>query len=138
MLFYTYTLLQENLCCMWAWRLLSYSWGKPTEDQEKIVAMTVEINSLKKSRSGTTTAKTTKQKLATNKTQTNKKALPKKTKEQKKKTSEKWAWKNNPPKANNGKEGNTFVKTFDGKKYYWCLHHNNGARIVDLAPPQRL
>ena len=57
--------------------------GKPTEDQEKIVAMTAEINSLKKARSGTTTTKTTKEKAATGKTQANKKAQPKKTKEQK-------------------------------------------------------
>ena len=33
------------------------AWGKPTEEQEKIVAMTVEINSLKKERRGTTTKK---------------------------------------------------------------------------------
>ena len=65
------------------------SWGKPTEDQEKIVAMTAEINSLKKVRSSPTTAKPTKQKTATSKTQATKKAQPKKTKEQKKKSSEK-------------------------------------------------
>ena len=38
------------------------TWGKPTEDQEKIVAMTAEINSLKKAHSSTTTSKPTKQK----------------------------------------------------------------------------
>ena len=111
------------------------TWGKHTEDQEKIVAMTAEINSLKKARSGTATTKTTKQKAATGKTQVNKKAQPKKTKEQKKKTSEKWAWKNKPPKDNDGKEGNTFVKTFEGKKYYWCLHHSNGAGMWTLHHP---
>ena len=93
-----------------------------------------EINSLKKARSGTTTTKTTKQKAATGKTQVNKKAQPKKTKEQKKKTSEKWAWKNKPPKDNVGKEGNTFIKIFKSKKYYWCLHHNNGAGMWALYP----
>ena len=61
------------------------TWGKPVEDQEKIVPMMAEINSLKKSRSGTTTPKPTKQKAATGKTQANKKAQPKKTKEQKEK-----------------------------------------------------
>ena len=50
------------------------TWGKPTEDQEKIVAMTAEINSLKKTCSSTTTAKPTKQKASTSKTQATKKA----------------------------------------------------------------
>ena len=110
------------------------TWGKPTEDQEKIVAMTAEINSLKKACSSTTTSKPTKQKAATSKTQVNKKAQPKK-KEQKKKTNEKWAWKNKPPKDTDSKENNAFVKTFEGKKYYWCLHHNNGAGMWTLHHP---
>ena len=111
------------------------TWGKPTEDQEKIVAMTAEINSLKKGRSNTTAPKTAKQKAEKGKTQANKKAQPKKTKEQKKKTNEKWAWKNKPPKDNESKEGNTFIKTFEGKKYYWCTHHNDGARMWTLHHP---
>ena len=41
------------------------SWGKPTEDQEKIVTMTAEINSLKKARSSSTMTKPTKQKTGT-------------------------------------------------------------------------
>ena len=94
------------------------TWGKPTEDQEKIVAMTAEINSLKKARSVTTNAKSTKQKASTSKTQATKKAQPKKTKDQKKKANEKWAWKNKPPKDTDSKENNAFVKTFKGKKYY--------------------
>ena len=73
------------------------AWGKPTEDQEKIVAMTTEINSLKKERKNNTTSKTAKPKT-TNKAQPAKISQPKKTKEQKKKTSDKWAWKNKPPK----------------------------------------
>ena len=111
------------------------TWGKPTDDQERIVAMTAEISSLKKVRSSTATTKTSKQKAATGKTQANKKAQPKKTKVQKKKTSEKWAWKDKPPKDNDGKEGNTFVKTFEVKKYYWCLHHKNGAGMLILHHP---
>ena len=71
-------------------------WGKPTEDQEKIVAMTAEINSLKKAHGSTAAPKPAKQKTS-GKTQANKKAQPKKTKEQKKKTNEKWTWKNKPP-----------------------------------------
>ena len=111
------------------------TWGKPTEDQEKIVAMTAEINSLKKACIGTTTSKPMKQKAATSKTQANKKAQPKKSKEQKKKTTEKWAWKNKPPKNTDNKENNAFVKTFESKKYYWCLHHNNGAGMWTLHHP---
>ena len=111
------------------------SWGKPTEDQEKIVAMTAEINSLKKARSSSTTAKPTKQKTATSKTPATKKAQPKKTKEQKKKSSKKWAWKNKPPKDTDNKENNAFVKTFEGKKYYWCLNHNNGSGMWTLHHP---
>ena len=59
------------------------TWGKPMEDQEKIMTMTTEINSLKKAHGSTTTPKPTKQKT-TGKTQANKKAQPKKTKEQRK------------------------------------------------------
>ena len=97
--------------------------------------MTAEINSLKKAHNSTTTPKPTKQKAALSMTQANKKTQPKKTKEQKKKTNEKWAWKNKPPKYTDGKEGNAFVETFEGKKYYWCLHHNNGAGMWTLHHP---
>ena len=110
------------------------TWGKPMEDQEKIVVMTAEINSLKKAHGSTATPKPTKQK-ASGKTQANKKAQPKKTKEQKKKTNKKWAWKSKPPKDTDGKENNAFIKTFEGKKYYWCLHHNNGAGMWTLHHP---
>ena len=111
------------------------TWGKPMEDQERIVAMTVEINSLKKAHNSTATPKPTKQKTTSSKTQANKKAQPKKTKEQKRKTNEKWAWKNKPPKDTDGKESNAFVKTFEGKKYYWCLHQYNGAGMWTLHHP---
>ena len=110
------------------------AWGKPTEDQEKIVAMTAEINSLKEERQNNTTSKTAKPKT-TNKAQPAKKSQPKKTKEQKKKTSDKWVWKNKPPKESDSKENNEFVKTFEGKKYYWCLNHNNGAGMWTLHHP---
>ena len=63
------------------------AWGKPTEEQEKIVAMTAEINSLKKERRGTTTKKD-KEKPATKKP-ASKKNPAKKTKEQKKKANNK-------------------------------------------------
>ena len=111
------------------------TWGKPAVDQEKIVAMTAEINSLKKERKGTSTPKPTKQNAVSSKTQPHKKDQSKKTKDQKKKASDKWAWKNKPPKDNDGIEGNTFARTFEGKKYYWCLHHYNGAGMWTLHHP---
>ena len=113
---------EENIC------------GKPTEDQEKIVAITIEINSLKNAHGSTTTPKPTKQKT-TGKTQANKKAQPKKMKEQKKKMNDNWAWKSKPPKDTDGKENNVFLKTFEGKKYYWCLNHNNGVGMWTLYHP---
>ena len=100
------------------------TWGKPTEEQEKIVAMTAEINSLKKECRGTT-GKTTKLKPM-DKKQATKKAPPKKTTDQKKKAINKWAWKSKPPKEGHSKEDNAFVETFENKKYYWCINHNNG------------
>ena len=109
------------------------AWGKPTDEQEKIVAMTAEINSLKKERQGTTNKKN-KDKPA-GKKQAAKKAPAKKTKEQKKKASDKWAWKGKPPKDTDSKENNTFVKTFEGKKYFWCLNHNDGAGMWTLHHP---
>ena len=56
-------------------------------------------------------------------------------KEQKKKASDKWAWKGKLPKDTDGKENTTFIKTFDGKKYYWCIHNNNGAGMWTLHHP---
>ena len=109
--------------------------GKPTEDQEKVMAMTAKINSLKKAYSGTTTTKLAKQKTMGKTEQANKKALPMKMKDQNKKTNDKWAWKSKPPKDTDGKENNAFVKTFEGKKYFWCLNHNNGAGMWTLHHP---
>ena len=56
-------------------------------------------------------------------------------KEQKKKANDKWAWKGKPPKETDSKENNAFVKTFEKKKYYWCIHHNNGAGMWTLHHP---
>ena len=111
-------------------------WGKPTEEQEKIIAMTAEINSLKKERRGTT-ARKVKDKPASKKPAT-KKTPAKKTKEQKKKASNKWAWKGKSPKDTDSKENNAFVKTFEGKKYFWCVHHNNGASMWIAQTPANL
>ena len=80
------------------------TWGKPTEDQEKIVAMTAEINSLKKACSSTTTPNPTKQKAASSKTQANKKAQPKKTKEQKKKRTKSGHGRASPPRIQMAKK----------------------------------
>ena len=65
------------------------AWGKPTEEQEKIIAMSMEINSLKKEW-GNTTGKTNKPKQAAKK-QTLKKDASKKSTDKKKKASDKWA-----------------------------------------------
>ena len=109
------------------------AWGKPSDEQEKIVAMTAEINSLKKEWQGAT-SKTKKEKPA-GKKQAAKKAPAKKTKEQKKKAGDKWAWKGKPPKDTDSKENNAFLKTFEGKKYFWCLNHSDGASMWTLHHP---
>ena len=108
------------------------TWGKPTDEQEKIVAMTAEINSLRKEFRGAAD-KTNKS------TTTGKKPVAKKMKDQKKtkgsqkkKAANKWAWKNKPPKDNDSKEDNAFVKSFESKKYFWCPNHNNGAGMWTL------
>ena len=108
-------------------------WGKPTEEQEKIVAMSAEINSLKKERGGTL-GKTNKPKQAA-KTQAPKKAAAKKPMDKKKKTNDKWAWKNKAPKESDAKENDAFVKTFETKQYFWCKNHNNGAGMWTLHHP---
>ena len=106
------------------------TWGKPTKDQEKIVAMTAEINSLKKEHQGTATKN-----AKPNKTQATKKAPQKKAKDQNK-SNDKWAWKSKPPKETDSKENNAFVKTFENQTYYWCLNHNNGAGMWTLHHPK--
>ena len=72
------------------------AWGKPTEEQEKIVMMSAEINFLKKECHGTPN-KTSKPKQ-TGKKQAIKKAAPKKLADKKKKAKDKWAWKIKPPR----------------------------------------
>ena len=70
------------------------------------------------------------------KKQATKKAPPKKMKDQKKKANDKWAWKSKPPKETDSKEDNAFVKTFENKKYFWCLNHNNSAGMCTLHHPK--
>ena len=70
------------------------AWGKLTEEQEKIVAMSAEINSLKKERGGTS-GKASKPKQAAME-QAPKKAASKKPRDKKKKANDKWAWKDKP------------------------------------------
>ena len=108
-------------------------WGKPTEEQEKIVAMSAEISSLKKERSGTS-GKANKPKQAEKKPAP-KKAPTKKPTEKKKKNNEKWAWKNKAPKDSDAKENDAYVKTFETKKYFWCKNHNNGTGMWTLHHP---
>ena len=102
------------------------TWGKPTEEQEKIVAIMAEINSLKKECRGVAD-KTNKSSTKEKKPAAKKMKEQKKTKDSpKKKATDKWAWKNKRPKDNDSKEDNTFVKSFESKKYFWCPNHNNG------------
>ena len=110
------------------------AWGKLTEEQEKIVAMSTEINSLKKERGGTS-GKANKPKQAAKK-QAPKKAASKKPIDKKKKANNKWAWKNKPPKESDTKENEAYVKTFETKKYYWCTNHNNGAGMWTVHHPK--
>ena len=109
------------------------AWGKPTEEQEKFVAMSTEINSLKKEWGGTL-GKTNKLKQAVKK-QAPKKAASRKPTDKKKKTNDKSAWKNKPLKESDSKENEAFVKTFETKKYFWCKNHNNGAGMWTLHHP---
>ena len=109
------------------------AWGKPTEEQQKIIAMSAEINSLKKE-CGSSSGKTNKPKQAAKK-QAPKKAATKKPADKKKRASDKWAWKNKPPKESEPKENEAFVKTFENKKYYSCKNHNNGAGMWALHDP---
>ena len=79
------------------------AWGKPTEEQEKIVAMSAEINSLKKEQTNAS-GKTNKPKEKPKK-QAPKKATSKKPNDnKKKKANDKWAWKNKPPQESDTKE----------------------------------
>ena len=41
-----------------------------------------------------------------------------------------------PPKENDSNEDNDFVMSFEGKKYFWCLNHNNGAGMWTLHHPK--
>ena len=54
----------------------------------------------------------------------------------KKKATDKWEWKNKPPKDNDSKEDNAFVKSFESKKYFWCPNHNNGMGMWMLHHPK--
>ena len=109
------------------------AWGKPTEEQEKIVAMSAEIKSLEKE-CGSSLGKINKLKQAAKK-QAPKKAASKKPADKKKKATDKWAWKNKPPKESDPKENEAFVETFEHKKYYWCKNHNNRAGMWTLHHP---
>ena len=93
-------------------RVQNEEWGEQSEEQKQIVALQAEMVKLKDTKleldikkrpSGTKTTKKDGKGKGTNST-------------------DKFAWKDVPPKANQPKD-----KTVDGKKYYFCPHHNNGA-----------
>ena len=110
------------------------AWGKPTEEQEKIVAMSAEINSLKKDRNSAL-GKANKPKEKTKKQAPKKAASKKPADNKKKKANDKWAWKNKPPKDSDTKENDAYVKMFESKKYFWSKNHNNGAGMWTLHHP---
>ena len=110
------------------------AWGKPTEEQEKIVAMSAEINSLKKERS-TAPSKASKPKEKAKKQAPKKAASKKPADNKKKKSNDKWAWKNKPPKDTDTMENNAYTKMFESKKYFWCTNHNNGSGMWTLHHP---
>ena len=110
------------------------AWAKPTEEQEKIVAMSAEISSLKKERNSAP-GKANKPKEKTKKQAPKKAAYKKPADNKKKKANDKWAWKNKPPKESDTKENDAYVKTFESKKYFWCKNHNNGAGMWTLHHP---
>ena len=100
------------------------------------MALTAEINSLKKGRRGMA-EKNSKTAMKEKKPAAKKMKDQKKTNEAtKKKSTDNWAWKNKPPKDNDNKENNAFVKSFEGKKYFWCTKHNNGAGMWTLHHPK--
>ena len=80
-------------------------WGALGEDKETIIAMQAEIAELKDKRLKLDTKSGTKKK--------------KKVTSPKKKQQSAYAWKDS-----NSQNKKTLMK--DGKKYYWCLNHNNG------------
>ena len=89
---------------------------------------------MRKTHGGTTTPKPTKQKT-TGKTQANKKTQSKKNEGTEEKDEQQVGMEEQAPKDTDGKENNAFVKSFKGKKYYWCLNHNNGAGMWTLDHP---
>ena len=91
------------------------AWGKPTEEQEKIVAMSAEITSLKKERNSAP-GKANKPKEKTKRQAPKKAASKKPADNNKKKANDKWAWKNKPPKESDTKENDAYIKMFESKK----------------------
>ena len=108
-------------------------WGNPTEEQEKIVAMSAEINFLKKEQGGTS-GKTNKPKQAAKK-QAQKKQHPRNPRIRRKIPMTSGLGKRRPQKNWMPKKMLLFVKTFETKKFFWCKNHNNGAGMWTLHHP---
>ena len=93
--------------------------GQLSEEQEKIEAMSGEIDLRKRECHPATTTKT----KATYKKMSSMAKTQNKKKEEEK---NKWAWKDELPTPNVTKEDNIPIKTMKDKKYYWCPNHNDG------------
>ena len=94
------------------------AWGQLSDDHEKIIAMSMEIDLLKKNCQTNFMPKVTgkdKKKSTT--------ASSSKNKDEGKKN--KWAWKDEPPKTNGLKEDSIHIRHENDKKYYWCTNHND-------------
>lgn len=105
-------------------------WGVLSEEQQMIVAMKAELKTLKDSRLQLDPNK--KKKGNRKKKQKQKNGDKEKQKEKDDDEGDKkWAWKNVPPKGNQSNS-----KKFEGKTYYWCIHHNKGNGMWTLHKPE--
>jgi hypothetical protein len=102
------------------------TWGEPSPDQKRIIALTGEVNQLSKVNGDLKLAAEAKSKQPAKKLSP--KAAPfnpkgtktknKKSTKDKQKQKKDEAWKKVPPSA-----GQPSTKTVDGRTYQWCIHH---------------
>lgn len=92
-------------------------WMKKDHTQEQLVALTTQVQELEERNKNLQrkSKKNTYEKKKGTSTSTTKKKSDKKNKS---KNTGKWAWKDIKPRANQSQE-----KTFEGKTYHWCPHH---------------
>ena len=106
------------------------AWGKPSDEQEQILAVTAAIKALKQGNNKGSNSN----KKGSQKSDKESKDKNNKDSKKKKKTNNKWDGKNTAPKDTNAKEDGVPVREFQKKKYFWCPHHNNGAGMWNTSP----